>query len=63
MGLEKVNWRKEYWIDNLFNIIIGIMCIVIICLDVSKYIVIGPILVSLFINVSAKGFFNKNKFK
>jgi len=61
--MVKVNWRKEYLLDNIFNIFIGIMGVVILCIDVSKYMLLIPILSGLYINLSAFGFFNGDKYE
>jgi hypothetical protein len=60
---EKVNWKNEYLCDNIMNVVIGIMTIVILCLDVNKYILFIPILSALYVNISASGFFNNKKFE
>tara|TARA_R110000772_G_scaffold137642_1_gene246572 strand:- start:18 stop:218 length:201 start_codon:yes stop_codon:yes gene_type:complete len=60
---EKVNWRKQYLLDNIMNIVIGIMTIVILCLDVSKYILFIPTITALYVNIQASGFFNNKKFE
>ena len=62
MSKVKVNWRNEYKLDNIFNIFTGIMAIVILAIDVDYRLVIIPIIVSLFINLSANDFFRGKKF-
>ena len=59
--IEKVDWRKEYMLDNIANIVMGIMTIVLIF--ISPMTALLPICVSLYVNLSANGFFNKEKYK
>jgi hypothetical protein len=60
--MEKVNWRKQYKLDNIFNLVILIMCLVLIFLEESK-ICLVPIGVGLFVNISAYGYFNAKKYE
>jgi len=60
--MKKINWRKQYQLDNIFNIVILIMCLALVLFE--YYIVcLLPIIVGLFINISASGFFDGRKYK
>ena len=60
--MEKVNWKKQYKLDNIFNVVIFIMCLILMLLDHSEICLI-PILAGLFINISASGYFDSKKFE
>lgn len=69
--MEKVNWRKEYKVDNIFNITMFILSLMVLVLFELKKISVTElkitlgiiIVIGLFINISARGFFNTKKFK
>jgi hypothetical protein len=58
---EKVNWRLQYKLDNIFNIFMTIILAVSIYLKEDILIYVCLIL-SLYINVSASNFFNRDKY-
>ena len=58
---QKVNWKNEYELDNIFNIIIGLMIVALLFIEPITILI--PTLVGLYINISARGFFNRRKFK
>lgn len=60
--MKKVDWIKQYKIDNIFNIVILLACLWFITLDLPEVCLI-PIAVGLCVNISARGYFNTNKYK
>jgi len=57
MEKVKVNWRKQYKLDNIFNIVMALLVMIILCLDVNPKLALIPVILSLHINVSALRFF------
>jgi|GEM_PF-6240363 len=60
--MEKVNWRKQYRLDNIFNIVILVMSLLSVLLGYkdASLILIG---IGLFVNFAASRFFDKKKFE
>lgn len=65
-----VNWRKEYNVDNIFNITMFILSLMVLVLFELKKISVTElkitlgiiIVIGLFININARGFFNTKKY-
>lgn len=68
--MKKVNWRKEYKVDNIFNITMFILSLMVLVLFEVKIISLSELKITLgfiigtglFINISARGFFNTKKY-
>jgi len=61
--MEKVDWRFEYYRDNIANIVMTLMSIVILSIDsIPDKIAFLPLICSFSINFSANQFFNKRKY-
>lgn len=63
---QTVHWRKQYALDNFFNIMICCMTIVLVLLDEKycpRFIIAIPAFVGFFINLSASNYFDTKRFK
>jgi len=58
---EKVNWRLQYRLDNIFNLFILIMIMVFYFMNPIFIPILA--LVGIWVNVDASGFFNKDRFE
>lgn len=62
MSKKKVNWRKEYKADNVFNTFIGFVILIGVWLNFYSLIVICTFIM-LYINISSAAFFNPNRYE
>jgi len=60
--MEKVNWRKQYMLDCIFNIAITILIAVLTHLKCYSAVYLF-LFWALFVNIAAFGFFNKKRFE
>jgi hypothetical protein len=67
---EKVRWRLEFSLDNFFNITITLLTLGIVIYDMNYNpnesvigFIIFPLMIQLYINLSSRMFFNKNKYE